>query len=133
MKIKPMSTAIKGIEGMTLQDINEEVERGGRFVLYTYVVSILVMTFKQPTDIYFVRGAESRVGKGLAYTLVTLLAGWWGIPWGPIYSIGTIFTNLSGGKDLTTEVLHDLLAQARAADGTVAQETTVDAEAVAAQ
>jgi hypothetical protein len=37
--------------------------------------------------------------------LITLGLGWWGIPWGPIYSIGSLFSNLTGGKDMTKEVL----------------------------
>jgi hypothetical protein len=38
-------------------------------------------------------------------TLLTILLGWWGIPWGPVYSIQSLVVNLKGGKDVTTEVL----------------------------
>jgi len=31
-------------------------------------------------------------------SLKTLLLGWWGIPWGPIYSVQAIFSNLFGGE-----------------------------------
>ena len=39
------------------------------------------------------------------YTLISLLLGWWGIPWGPVYTIGSIFNNPTGGKDVTGDVL----------------------------
>lgn len=100
---------IKGIEGMTLGDINDEIQRGAKFVSYSYCISIIVMTFKRGSDIYFIKSGESAVVKGLPYTLLSLIAGWWGIPWGPIYTIGALFTNLSGGKDLTREILNHFM------------------------
>jgi hypothetical protein len=30
---------------------------------------------------------------------------WWGIPWGPIYTIQALATNLRGGKNVTHEVI----------------------------
>jgi hypothetical protein len=96
---------IHGLEGLTGQDIERELRNGGRFVLFTYTISILIMTFKQPAGIYFVRGGRSAILKGLPPTILTLLLGWWGIPWGPIYSLASIFGNLSGGKDVTNDVL----------------------------
>jgi len=34
--------------------------------------------------------------------------GWWGIPWGPIWTISTIVTNLRGGRDVTNEVVRSM-------------------------
>ena len=44
----------------------------------------------------------------MVYTLISLLAGWWGIPWGPIYTITSLVTNLRGGKDVTQHVIASL-------------------------
>jgi hypothetical protein len=46
--------------------------------------------------------------KGLGWTALTVLLGWWGIPWGPIRTIQCLITNLSGGKDITREVIGSL-------------------------
>jgi len=73
--------------------------------MYEYCISALIMTFKRSSDIYFIRGGEGSVFRGLGFTLLTLLLGWWRIPWDPIYTIGAVITNLSGGKDVTNEVL----------------------------
>jgi hypothetical protein len=35
--------------------------------------------------------------------------GWWGFPWGPIYTIGTFITNFGGGKDVTEIVMQQIL------------------------
>ena len=47
---------IKGIEDMSGEDLTRELERGGRFLMYEYCVSLLVVTLKRSSDIYFVRG-----------------------------------------------------------------------------
>lgn len=96
---------IKNVEGLTTDQINKELQNGGKFVLYQFTISIIVMTFKRSSDIYFVRAGESAAVKGIPYTLISLFLGWWGIPWGPIYTIGSLFNNLGGGKDVTAEVL----------------------------
>jgi hypothetical protein len=106
---------IKGIESMTGAELAQEVARGGKFVIYQYAFSVVVMSFKRPSDIYFVRSSESAVVKGLPYTLLTLVAGWWGIPFGPIFSVMALFNNLKGGTDVTNEVLNVLNVQAAAA------------------
>ena len=99
---------IKGIEGLSVEDVNIELNLGGKFVIYQYCVSIAIMTFRRPTDVYFVKANESAVFKGLPFVLLSLVMGWWGIPWGPIYTIGALITNLSGGKDVTDSVISAL-------------------------
>ena len=96
---------IVGIEGMTINNLNAEVQRGGKFVIFYYCVSLLIITLKRPSSIYFVRAGDTAMGMGLAFTAVSLVFGWWGIPWGPIYTIQSVYINLSGGKDVTAEVI----------------------------
>lgn len=96
---------IQGIAGMDAKQIRHEVARGGRFVVFQYAVSALVITFRRSTDVYFVRGGESPVLKGLPWTLLSLFAGWWGFPWGLIYTPMVLFKNLGGGTDVTAAVL----------------------------
>ncbi|WP_238649935.1 hypothetical protein [Paenibacillus piscarius] len=102
---------IKGIENMDGGNIMSQIQQGGKFVVYTYCFSIILVTFRRSSNIYFIRADEGSVKKGLKYTLFTLLLGWWGIPWGPIYSIGALITNFRGGKDITNEVLASLAGQ----------------------
>ncbi|MFO0757544.1 MAG: hypothetical protein U0359_13695 [Byssovorax sp.] len=102
---------IVGIEGLNGEQLSMELQRGAKFVIYQYCISIFVMTFKRPSDIYFVRAGESAVGKGIGFSAISFLLGWWGIPWGPIYTIGSFITNFGGGKDVTHEVVASLLSQ----------------------
>ena len=95
---------IKNIEGLTVDEINHEISKGAKFVAFQYCISIFVMTFKRGSSIYFIRSGESTLKHSLVFTLITLLFGWWGFPWGPVYSISSLSINPAGGKDLTQEV-----------------------------
>jgi hypothetical protein len=103
--IKKTPMAIKNIQGLSTDEINRELAHGAKFVIYDYTISIIVMTFRRSSEVYFVRAADSAVMKGLPFTLLSLFFGWWGIPWGPIYTIGSLYKNLRGGKDVTNEIL----------------------------
>jgi hypothetical protein len=96
---------IIGIDGLSGEAIEKELNQGAKFVMYQYCVSFLIMTLKRPSNIYFIRAGEGAVGRGLKFSLMSLLLGWWGIPWGPIYTISTIVSNFGGGADVTDEVL----------------------------
>ncbi len=97
---------IIGIDGMTRQQLAEELKAGAKFVMYQYCVSIVVMTFKRGSDIYFIPAGGK--GKGAGFTAISLLAGWWGIPWGPIYTISSVVKNMQGGIDVTGSVWNQL-------------------------
>ncbi|HEU4402010.1 MAG TPA: hypothetical protein VFT43_07875, partial [Candidatus Polarisedimenticolia bacterium] len=103
-----------GIETMSPDQVRFEVERGAKFVFYQYCISLLVVSLKRSSNIYFVRAGDRRLPRALGFTLISLLAGWWGIPWGPIWTIGTTVTNLRGGKDVTKEVMASLVRVAAA-------------------
>lgn len=86
-------------------ELQAELQQGGKFVMYQYCISLLVITFKRSSNIYFISHDQNATVKGLPFTLLSLLLGWWGIPWGPIYTIQSVWVNLNGGKDITQEVL----------------------------
>lgn len=96
---------IVGIEGLTTEQIHNAVLDGARFVIFQYCFSVILMTYKKGTDIHFVRPTDNAFAKGLPYTLLSLVVGWWGIPWGPIYTIQSVWINSMGGRDVTPEVL----------------------------
>jgi hypothetical protein len=104
-----MSAEIKNIEGLSVSQIKQLVAQGGRFVVFPYTVSIVIATFKRGSSIYFVRPGESSIKHSYRHVLVNGALGWWGIPWGPIYTIGSIYHQVRGGKDITNEVLSHLI------------------------
>lgn len=98
-------TKIIGTEDMTVADVEWGVRDGGKFVIYQYCFSILIMTFRRSSSIYYIPPRGNGFLKHLPFTLISLIVGWWGIPWGFIYTPWVIISNLSGGKDVTKEVM----------------------------
>jgi hypothetical protein len=95
---------IVGVEGLTREQIRAEMLRGAKFVVFEYCVSVVFMTFKRASSIHLVRPGESAAAKSVPSTLCSLLLGWWGIPWGPIWTVATVARNLRGGRDVTAEM-----------------------------
>jgi hypothetical protein len=95
---------IEGIDNWTPAALEAELAAGGRFVVYEYCISLVILTLRCPTRVHVLPPREVGVLRGLPYVLLSLLLGWWGLPWGIIYTPLTIFTNLCGGHDVTEQV-----------------------------
>ncbi|MCM1179500.1 MAG: hypothetical protein NC347_04530 [Clostridium sp.] len=75
----------KGIE------INPET----KLVRYTYVISLIVITYRRQTAYYFLEAeAKEAAMAKLLCCLCNLTVGWWGFPWGPIWTVKETFCNL---------------------------------------
>jgi hypothetical protein len=76
---------------------------------YQACVSLFIMTmrFRSPRVIV---GTPENQSTGTLYTLVSTVAGWWGIPWGFIYTPQAIYRNLQGGYRQTVKELMPTLA-----------------------
>jgi len=75
---------------MSPAELQTAVAQGGRFVVFQYCVSLLVVSLKRSSPLYFIRPGESAFTRSLPYTLISFVAGWWGIPWGPIWTLMTM-------------------------------------------
>lgn len=102
---------IVGLEDMSHEELAHELDRGAKFVVYQYTVSVVFVTFTRGTNIYFVRSGDSRFVRGLPWTLLSLALGWWGFPFGLIFTPISVGRNLLGGKDVTNEVVAALYPQ----------------------
>jgi hypothetical protein len=104
-------TGIDTFDHLSDEEGSRELANGGKFIVYSYCISILVLTFTRPSAVHFVRNDESRFVKGLPYTMISLILGWWGFPFGIIYTIWCIISNSAGGTDVTAEMLHSVPQQ----------------------
>ena len=102
---------IVGLDNASPSQLKAEIQSGARFVIFHYCVSVLVMTFKEGSSIYVVRPGDNAFVKGIPFSLCSLIFGWWGIPWGPIWTISTIVKNCRGGLDITANVLRSIESQ----------------------
>lgn len=99
---------IVGLENKTNSEIRDILNKGGKIVYFQYTISLLVMTQKNNSPFFYIPPTENTFSYSIKYFLLSLFFGWWGIPWGPIYTIETLFTTLFGGKNITNEVLNSI-------------------------
>jgi hypothetical protein len=78
-------------------------------VRFGVTVSIGIVTLTNESR-FLVVGHNAVVLHQVMLTLLTLTVGWWGIPWGPIFTISTVVGNLSGGRRQTVAELIDELS-----------------------
>lgn len=71
-----------------------------RYVIYRQVVSILFATYRSGCQGVFC--AKCAAARAYKTSGITWLFGWWGIPWGPIYSLQAIFRNMLGDQPAIT-------------------------------
>jgi hypothetical protein len=95
---------IIGAENLSAADLQAELARGGRLVFFEYCISFVFVTLRSPSGVYLLRAGETGLVRGLSYSVLSLVLGWWGVPWGIIYTPLTLWTNLSGGRDVTAEL-----------------------------
>jgi hypothetical protein len=76
---------------------------GERLVFYEYCISLVLISLRRPSAVLRLRPGQRGWYRGLPYTMLTLLCGWWCIPWGFLYTPLCLWTNLSGGRMLTAE------------------------------
>jgi hypothetical protein len=76
---------------------------GDRLVFYEYCISLIFLSLRRPSALVRLRPGQKGWVRGIPYCLVSLLFGWWCIPWGLIYTPLTLWTNLSGGREVTAE------------------------------
>ena len=83
--------------------VRKQLARNPRRTILTFsglVLSFFLVSFRVPTrPVVYASRAERRLRVGC--TLVTLVFGWWGIPWGPIWTVQTLRRNLSSAGEVT--------------------------------
>jgi hypothetical protein len=107
----PLPTFVSGIRGIEHLDgkrLAAELERGARFVSFSYCISVLLVTFRRSSGVIYLPPDTPAQWAGFRYLLVTLLLGWWGLPWGPIYALGCVWQALRGGADCTWEIVDEM-------------------------
>lgn len=72
---------VKGAEEMSSAELAEALRSGARVVAHRWAISLVFVTFYLATRPTYIAPGR-RDWRALAYSLLTLVCGWWGIPWG---------------------------------------------------
>jgi len=89
-----------------------------RVSVFLYVISLLIVTYKKPT--VKVLCSRCRIKYSVFANIPTFLLGWWGFPFGIIYTMEALFKNMLGGSQppennnyLLQALAYDLYTQGR--------------------
>jgi curved DNA-binding protein CbpA len=66
-----------------------------RLVAMYYVTSFLVITYRRSASGIWCQRCRAR--EAAKWTFLSGLLGWWGFPWGPIYTVHALYINAIGG------------------------------------
>jgi hypothetical protein len=96
-------------EQLTFDELHKAIEYGGKFVTFQYCISIVfAVTLRRFSPAIFIRNHEELLRYKRKYDLLSLVFGWWGIPWGPVYTIRSLRINRKGGLDITEDIMLNL-------------------------
>ena len=83
-----------------------ELRAGGRYVVYPFCISLIAVSFRRSSGlVYLAPGTSNRAAR---WILTSLLLGWWGIPWGPIWTLDSIGRCRAGGLVVTGDVIRSV-------------------------
>jgi hypothetical protein len=89
---------------LTADELRAWIAAGRRCVRFESCVSFLVGSLRRHSPVYVTTCWQDRYLRGLGYSLLTLLCGPWAVPWGPVWTAFAVWTNLTGGVDVTDEL-----------------------------
>ncbi len=101
---KSQSASLIRTEFQHISDQNVIAAHSGQWVVYEYCISLIAVTLRRTSRPIFVQPGRRRWVRGLPFVVASLVFGWWGLPWGIIYTPIAIFANLAGGADITAQV-----------------------------
>ncbi|MEO5912782.1 MAG: hypothetical protein ABIS50_01005 [Luteolibacter sp.] len=86
------------------------VMEGKRYVIYPYVASMLVLTFRRSMgSVRVIETGDWPMGPLFGATVIPTFFGWWGFPWGLIWSPMVLANLWRGGRDATKDILADVV------------------------
>jgi len=90
-------------DSLTAAQRDDALAAGGRLIFFEFCISLGFVTLRRPSALYLLRPGQWGWWRGLPYTILTVVFGWWGVPWGLVYTPLALWTNLTGGREITAE------------------------------
>jgi hypothetical protein len=99
---------LAGSRPLFLEEIHSRVMAGARLVRFEICLSFLFVTIRRQSPLYLAESWQDRYLRGFCYSVLALVFGLWGVPWGLIWTPRAIWSNLTGGVDETEKALVSL-------------------------
>jgi hypothetical protein len=90
--------------GLSPAELSARLTAGGRIVRFEYCISLVVATLRRESGPVVLRPRQWAWLRGMPFSLISVACGWWGIPWGIILTPLTLWANMCGGRDISSQV-----------------------------
>jgi hypothetical protein len=101
-----MEYKLKVQDNLSVKELEHLVNSGCRFISFTYCISIIfAVTLRRFSPAILIIDRRVFNKNKFKYNLLTILFGWWGFPWGPIFSVRALNVNRKGGIDVTDDIM----------------------------
>ncbi len=104
--MEPLSSeAAEQLENIVNKDESlVTTEAPKRKIRYQYVISTITSTRRRRSRVFEFEATDGwfkRFSIGLPYSFMSIILGWWGFPFGIMFTPVAIFRNTIGGEDVT--------------------------------
>ncbi len=96
---------LRGSRPLFDEELRTRLATGSRCVRFEFCFSLLFVTVRRQSPVYLTDSWQQRYVRGLWYSLLALVLGPWGAPWGLFLTPWAVWVNATGGADCTAEVL----------------------------
>jgi hypothetical protein len=107
-RISPTSSDLLNLRGtrpLFDEELRTRIAAGARCVRFEYCFSFLFFTVRRQSPVYLTEAWQQRYLVGLRYSVLALVLGPWGVPWGVVFALWSVWVNTTGGVDCTEAVL----------------------------
>lgn len=94
--VRSRTSGIVGAKRLTKEELQRKLNAGRKLVVYQFAFSIVFISYKMSSPVHLVKVGERRKA-AILWSIVSILFGPWGVPWGPIYVYQSIKHNNQGG------------------------------------
>lgn len=95
-------------DNITFDEVVNDRHHGAKFVFFGYLIPRPIFSpIKRISKVYYLKPNENASQYSTKYNFITMLWGWWGLPFGPGATYSTIKSNKTG-IDITNDVYDNL-------------------------
>lgn len=98
---------VRAFSRMSEAELYRSIAMGERYVVYYWTLSMFIYTTTRHTKAYRLRDRRSAFFRGLPYTLICLVFGWWHFP-GCLINFNSLYHDLRGGADVSGNILEEI-------------------------
>ncbi|RYM34554.1 hypothetical protein ERX46_04050 [Brumimicrobium glaciale] len=93
----------------TYEEVKAAENNGGSFVTYQWIIPLpLFYPVRRLSKVYFIPKDGNQAKYAKKYNIISLIIGWWGLPFGPIFVNRSVRLNNNGGVDVTEDIYLNL-------------------------